>query len=201
MRLLGSGATRRAKSTLLPNNLAFARHPWVHAIRSDPRARCPVEACDKGLPLIPNEEARPVHGSIGEAPEWVRIIRQKVGRVQSLLARSDSLRAEGTVRPPSFDPIHDRRLPQHASRCLTDRAPAARLAECSLSNGLSEPYAERQGRVYVPAGKIAPILDKHFRVPYRHPQAKARRVSKVQTTGSKRPITAIMVSHMLPMRG
>ena len=119
--MLGCGATGRTKSTLLAHDLAFTRHPRVQTIRSDPRARCPIEACDKGLPLIPNEEARPVHRGIGEAPEWVRVIRQKVGRVQSIFARSDSLSAEGAVSPPSFDPIHDCKLPQHASRCLTLR--------------------------------------------------------------------------------
>jgi hypothetical protein len=129
MRLLGCGATGRTKCTPPAHDLAFARHPGVQAIRSDPRARCPVEACDKDLPLIPHKEARSVHGGIGEAPEWVRVIRQKVGRVESIFARSDSLSAEGTVSPSSFDPIHDCKLPQNASRCLTDRASAAATSQ------------------------------------------------------------------------
>ena len=128
MRLLGSGATWRTKSTVLAHDVAFTCHPWVRAIRFHPSARCPVKARDKGLPSIPNQEARPMHGSIGKTPEWVRFIGQKVGCRQGFFTRCDGLSAERTVCLPRLDPIHDSKLPPYASRCLTDRASAAATA-------------------------------------------------------------------------
>ena len=51
-----------------------------------------------------------MHGGIRKAPEWVCVIRQKVGGVQGVFARSNGLTAEGTISPASFDPIHDCKL-------------------------------------------------------------------------------------------
>jgi hypothetical protein len=107
MRLLDSGVTWRTESTTSAHDLALARHPWVRSIRIYPGARGPVEASDKGLPPIPHEEAGPVDGGIGKAPEWVGVIRQEIGSNQRIFAGSDSLATKGTVSPSSFDPIHD----------------------------------------------------------------------------------------------
>src|SRR5215217_1628053 len=125
MLLLGSGATWRTKSTVLAHDVAFTCHPWVRAVRFHPSARCPVEACDKGLSSVPHQEAHPVHGGVGKAPEWVRFIRQKVGCSQGFFGRSDGLAAERAVSLPRSDPIHDSKLAPYASRCLTDRASTA----------------------------------------------------------------------------
>jgi hypothetical protein len=66
-----------------------------------------------------------MHGGIRKGPEWVCLIRQKVGSGQRIFAGSDGLATKGTVSPSSFDSIHDCKLAQSASRCLTDRASAA----------------------------------------------------------------------------
>jgi hypothetical protein len=66
-----------------------------------------------------------MHGGIRKGPEWVCLIRQKVGSGQRIFAGSDGFTTGGTVSPSSFDPIHDCKLAQSASRCPTDRASAA----------------------------------------------------------------------------
>jgi hypothetical protein len=51
-----------------------------------------------------------VHGSIREAPEWISLVGQKVGRNEGIVIWPNDIPAERTIGSAGFDPLHRRKM-------------------------------------------------------------------------------------------
>jgi hypothetical protein len=103
---LGKGTTRRPGPTAPADELSLAGHPRVRPVRREQPARQPIVPGNEGLASIPHEKTGAVHGSVGEAPERIRLVRDEVRRDERVLTGADGMSAQGAVGAPARDPLH-----------------------------------------------------------------------------------------------